>query len=95
MAEILVMAGRDESGREYWKWSGLGLEFAGVVALFIYFGYLADRRWHSGPWGLIAGGAIGVIGGMYWLVKESLQMMKELGPPNEPGRDDRESEHRD
>ena len=89
------MTGRDRSGSEYWKWSGLGFEFAGVVVLFVYFGYLVDRRWHCGPWGIIAGGAIGLIGGMYWLAKEGFRMMKELGSPNEGERKDRESEHRD
>ena len=78
MAGVQAMAGRDGSGSEYWKWSGLGFEFAGVVLLFIYFGYLADRRWHCEPWGLITGGAIGLIGGIYWMAKEGRRMMREL-----------------
>jgi len=87
MAWILAMAGRDRNGSEYWKWSGLGFEFAGVVLLFIYFGYLVDRRWHSDPWGMIAGGAIGLIGGIYWVAKEGLRMIKDLDRSQSGDRD--------
>lgn len=88
-----TMAGRgDGSGREYFKWGGLGFEFAGVVAVCTYLGYLADQRWQSDPWGTIAGAGLGVTGGIYWLAKESLRMMKELGPPQERDEDQQNGE---
>ena len=89
------MAGQDGGGGEYWKWSGLGLEFAGVIALFGYFGYLAGERWHWGPWGVIGGVTLGLVGGMYWLVKEGLRMTKELCPPKEPSPQDAPEERQD
>jgi len=73
-----TMTSDDSSGAEYWKWAGLGFEFTGVVGLFFYFGYLADEHWGCKPWGLLTGGAIGVVGGIYWLVKEGYKMMAEL-----------------
>ena len=73
-----AMAEHDTSGQGYWKWAGLGFEFAGVVGLFFYFGYRADQRWGCEPWGLLTGGAIGLVGGIYWLAKEGIRMMREL-----------------
>ena len=74
------MVEKDSDGRAYLKWAGLGFEFAAVVALFTYFGYLADQRWGHEPWGVLIGGAIGFTGGLYHLVREGLAMNRELDP---------------
>jgi len=66
------------SGREFFKYSALGIEFAGVVGLMFYLGYLADRRWGIDPWGMLIGGAVGLAGGLYHLVKEGNRMNREL-----------------
>ncbi len=76
------MTRRDSSGREFYKYAGLGFEFAGVVGLFFYFGHLADQRWQCDPWGLLVGGGIGLVGGLYLLAKEGMRMMKELDDPD-------------
>jgi F0F1-type ATP synthase assembly protein I len=70
------MALRDGGG-EYLKGTWLGFEFAGVMLMFTYLGYLADRRWHWEPWGLLSGVGLGLTGGMYWLIKESLRMTRD------------------
>lgn len=75
------MAVHDAGGREYWKWAGLGTEFAGAVALFCYLGYLVDRRYQTDPWGLVIGGGIGLLGGGYLLIKEGFRMMRTLDKP--------------
>jgi len=31
------------------KWSGLGVEFAGVIILFCYFGYKLDEKFQTSP----------------------------------------------
>ena len=72
--------GGDSNGHESWKWTGLGFEFTGVVAVFLYLGYEADRYWDIEPWGILSGGFIGVVGGLYWLAKEGLRAMGESGP---------------
>lgn len=76
------MAADDTSGREYWRWAGLGFEFAGVVAIFFYFGYLADQRYGTSPWGLLGCGAVGILGSGYLLVKEGYRMMRTLDRPD-------------
>lgn len=76
------MASDDASGGGYWKWAGLGFEFTGVVGLFFYFGYLVDEHWGVNPWGILTGGAIGVVGGTYWLAREGFKMMRELDQPS-------------
>jgi len=85
------MADKDSGGREYFKYAGLGFEFAGVVGLFFYFGHLADQRLDSDPWGLMIGGAIGLTGGIYMLAKEGHKMMQHLDSP--PSKKDENSEH--
>ena len=81
------MANYDSGGREQLKWTGLGFEFAGVVAVFSYLGYKADQRWNCGPWGILIGTGIGVTGGIYWLAKEGMRMMNDLSPPKSPDHD--------
>ena len=59
------------------------MEFTGVVGLFLYLGYRADEHWDiEGGWGLIIGGAVGLIGGIYLLVKQGQKMMRELDSPS-------------
>ena len=57
--------------------SGLGLEMAGATAGFALFGYWLDGRLGTGPWGLIAGVILGLVGGLYNLVKQSLQAVRD------------------
>lgn len=57
--------------------SGVGIEFAAAVAGFSLVGIWVDRHYGSGPWGLLVGLALGLIGGTYNLVRESLLASKE------------------
>ncbi|MEP7008975.1 MAG: AtpZ/AtpI family protein [Acidobacteriota bacterium] len=57
--------------------SGVGIEFAAAVAGFSLVGIWVDRHYGSGPWGLVIGLALGLIGGTYNLVRESLLASKE------------------
>ena len=57
--------------------TGVGLEFAGAVAGFTLVGYWIDRHYGSQPWGLLIGLVLGFVGGLYNLVKESLQATRE------------------
>ena len=42
----------------------LAFEFAGAVALFLFFGWLVDGWLGTDPWGQVTGGVIGWIGGV-------------------------------
>lgn len=61
------------------KLSGLGLELAGAVVGLSLFGYWWDRHFGTEPWGLVIGGTIGVVGGLYNLIRQSMAAMKEAG----------------
>jgi len=57
--------------------AGVGLEFAGAVAGFAVVGYWIDSRYGSKPWGILIGVVLGLVGGLYNLVKESLRAVQE------------------
>ncbi|HEX9943933.1 MAG TPA: AtpZ/AtpI family protein [Thermoanaerobaculia bacterium] len=61
------------------KLSGLGIELAAAVVGLSLFGYWWDRHFGTSPWGLVVGGVIGVVGGMYNLIRQSLSAIQEAG----------------
>jgi F0F1-type ATP synthase assembly protein I len=61
------------------KLSGIGIELVGAVAGLTLMGYWWDRHFHTGPWGLLIGIALGIIGGTYNLIRQSLLASKEAG----------------
>lgn len=63
-----------------WRYAHLGTQLAAAVLLGLFVGYWADKRLGSGPWGLLAGGGIGVAVGLYLFMKEALGAGKD-GPP--------------
>lgn len=73
-----MSARRKSTGREFYKYWGLGFEFAAFVGLGLYLGYQADQHWVAEPWGMLTGGAAGLAGGMYLLFKAGFAMMREF-----------------
>lgn len=69
---------READARAYWKCVGLGFEFVGVIGVFGYFGYLVDERYGTSPKGILILGGIGLVGGIYWLVKEGFRLMRQF-----------------
>ena len=61
------------------KYSGAGLELAGATAGLALLGYWIDGRFGTAPWGLVAGVVIGLVGGLYNLIKQSMAAMREAG----------------
>ncbi len=62
------MAGGSSSpGMRFW---GIGVELAAAVAGLTFLGYWIDRHFGTSPWGILAGAAIGLVGGMYNLIRE-------------------------
>ena len=58
-------------------YSGIGLELAGATAGLALLGYWIDGHFGTRPWGIIGGVIIGLVGGLYNLVKESLNAVRE------------------
>ena len=71
------MRGNDKRFPSWIRHAGIGLELAGAVAGFALLGYWIDRHFGSKPWGLVSGLVLGMVGGLYNLVKESLTASRE------------------
>jgi len=56
---------------------GMGFELAAAVAGFTLVGYWVDRHYRTYPWGVLIGLALGLIGGMYNLIRESLAASRQ------------------
>lgn len=67
----------DRRGAGWIRYSGIGLELAGATAGLALVGYWIDRRFGTGPWGMLGGVVIGIVGGLYNLVRESLDAIRE------------------
>lgn len=61
------------------RYSGVGLELAGATAGLALLGYWIDRHFATSPWGILGGVVIGIVGGLYNLVKQSLAAVREAG----------------
>jgi F0F1-type ATP synthase assembly protein I len=59
------------------RYSGVGLELAGATAGLALLGYWIDRRFGTTPWGFVGGVIIGIVGGLYNLVRESFAAIRE------------------
>ena len=69
-----------EEPKRYPSWvrlSGIGVELVGAVVGFTLIGYWIDRHFGSSPWGLLIGLGLGLVGGMYNLIRQSLVASKE------------------
>src|SRR5580765_2789111 len=59
------------------RYSGVGLELAGATAGLALVGYWIDSKFGTSPWGILGGVIIGIVGGLYNMVKESLAAVRE------------------
>ena len=68
------------SGTKFPSWirhSGAGLELAGATAGLALTGYWVDGKFGTRPWGLLVGVFIGIVGGLYNLVRDSMLAARE------------------
>lgn len=68
-----------------WRYSGLGVELVGAVAALAAVGYWIDRRFDSSPWGVLVGAGIGIVGGMWNLIRVGLRASREQNSRNDAG----------
>ena len=61
-----------KSASDWSRLSGIGFELAAAVGGSRSLGYLWDRHFGSRPWGTLIGAVLGLTGGMYNLISQSL-----------------------
>ena len=59
------------------KWSGLGIEFVGVIVLFCYFGFKLDEKLQTSHWFFLAGFFLGFIGMLYIIIKDTRNLWRD------------------
>jgi len=81
------MAKKDRGNSPTWvRFSGIGVEFAGAVIGFTLIGFWIDRSYRTNPWGVIIGVSLGLIGGMYNLIRESLAASHDAAEEDKENR---------
>ena len=81
------MANGDKDRPSWLRFSGIGVEFVAAIAGFTLVGYWVDRHWDTKPWGLVIGAVLGLLGGMYNMIREALGAFKppvDRGPRQPP-----------
>lgn len=79
----------DRDDRPWMRLAGSGIELAAAVGGFAVVGHLVDRFRGSHPKGLLIGAVLGLVGGMYNLIKASLSASREARAEDQ----ERQAEH--
>ena len=69
-----------KTNRPTWiRYSGLGFNFVAAVAVFALIGFwLIDPYFGTEPWGLVVCVMLGLVGGTYNLIRESMAAFKDM-----------------
>jgi F0F1-type ATP synthase assembly protein I len=59
--------------------SSIGFELVAAVAGFTLLGYWWDLHYGTAHWGLLIGVVLGLVGGMYNLIRQSLLASRDTG----------------
>ena len=62
------------------RYAGLGMELVGAVAGFAFLGFWIDRHYETSPWGVLISTVLGLIGGLYNLIRQSLAAFSRSQP---------------
>jgi F0F1-type ATP synthase assembly protein I len=84
------MSGGKIRRREWVRLSGIGVELTAAIAGFCLLGYWIDRHYKTAPWALLVCALLGLVGGMYNLIRESLRAAKRVGEESSEPKDDGE-----
>ena len=90
------MAGKksDRNAPSKFRLAGMGLELAGAVIGGCVIGWYIDRQFEiEQQYGLLTGATIGIVGGMYNLVRQSLNTIKNEQKHREEPTDAMDRDH--
>ena len=82
------MPGQRRERPTWIRFSGMGVEFAAAVIGLTLIGYWIGRHYGHGRVGLLIGAGLGIIGGGYNLIRESLLAMKQVNRRDETSDSD-------
>jgi F0F1-type ATP synthase assembly protein I len=68
-----------KSASDLSRLAGIGFELTAAVAGFTFLGWLWDRHFGTRPWGLLTGALLGLIGGMYNLIRQTMAASRGAG----------------
>lgn len=67
--------------------AAMGMELSAALVGFCLAGYAFDRHYDTAPWGLAVGGGLGLVGGMYNLIRASLRATRAATRPEDEQSD--------
>ena len=71
------MENKEKSTNQGLKYTGLGFQMLGTIALCTYAGYLIDNFFENAfPVGIVVGSLLGVGAGLYTVIKEFMDKQK-------------------
>ncbi len=74
-----------------YRYAGLGIELAAAIVGLTLAGLWFDYKFDSRPTGVLVGAGLGIVGGLYNLIKAALRLNAEIGArPEKPPRNDDE-----
>jgi hypothetical protein len=73
-AEFAMASDPDPS---WGRFAGIGLQVAAGAGLGALVGMWLDRKYGWAPWGVTVGVMIGVVAGLYLLIKDAIKMNKD------------------
>lgn len=65
----------------------MGIELTAALVGFTLVGFWVDHRYGTGPWGIVVGAVLGLIGGMYNFLKQALRATRSTPAGVQDGSD--------
>lgn len=79
-----------DAGKPTPKWprfAGMGMELAGAVLGFCLLGMWIDHRYETDPYGTLICALLGIVGGMYNFIRQTLKVTKQQWPDSQSLKD--------
>lgn len=73
----------EDSKPSWWRHAGLGFQFFGAVFGFVLLGTWIDRKFGTSPRGVLICATLGIVGGLYNLIRSALKSFPSSTSPAE------------